>query len=37
MPEGHRDCTTRLGRRSTIDDKKRLMEGYAETILRKMD
>jgi len=32
-----RDHTAGLGRRSIIDEKKRMMERYAETILRKLD
>jgi probable F420-dependent oxidoreductase len=32
-----RNRTEGLGRRSTIDEKKRMMERYAETILRKLD
>jgi hypothetical protein len=32
-----RDRTAGLGRRSTLDDKKRMMEHFAETILRRMD
>jgi alkanesulfonate monooxygenase SsuD/methylene tetrahydromethanopterin reductase-like flavin-dependent oxidoreductase (luciferase family) len=32
-----RDRTAGLGRRSTLDDKKRVMERFAETLLRRMD
>jgi len=32
-----RDRTAGLGRRSSLDDKKRMMERFAETLLRRMD